>query len=206
MKNNLSMGSRIMHYCISSLLDKELEILDKNLFFLGGIAPDVNKNMGVPKARSHFFKQLNNGLISVDYVTFYKKYLTHKKSDFHLGYYFHLISDQIWIDDIYYKLIKWLPIDEKNEAQKKYYRDFWRLNGKLIDYYNLPRKEFSIEPVLIEEIDNAYLPDLINELNNDFDQMNHAKHEDLEVLKFDVVTGVLEKSVETCLKEYSRKA
>ncbi|WP_339321218.1 hypothetical protein [Paenibacillus sp. FSL W8-0194] len=47
------MGSRVMHYCISTLLARELGI-DDDQFLLGGIAPDVHKYMNAPKKESHF--------------------------------------------------------------------------------------------------------------------------------------------------------
>jgi len=36
------MGSRMMHYCIASLICSKIEIINKDEFILGGIAPDVH--------------------------------------------------------------------------------------------------------------------------------------------------------------------
>lgn len=192
------MGSRVMHYCIASLLSKELQISDSQ-FFLGGIAPDVNKNMNSSKKISHFIKTDSEGRVFADYGEFKNKYLVHIKDPFYLGYFYHLVSDVIWGEEIYNKKIKWLPQPDKKEAQLKYYRDFWRLNGKLIDYYCLQIREMDVKANEIEEIDYKYLPDLIKDLEVDFAMKDEAKEQELEILRFDEVVNILELSVRKCL-------
>ncbi|MCR2806914.1 hypothetical protein [Paenibacillus soyae] len=194
------MGSRIMHYCITSKINARLK-LDEAPFLLGGLAPDLNKYMNQQKSISHFAKYDANGVIYTDYNAFFDKYLINRQSPFHIGYYFHLISDEVWLRDIYFKKIKYLPTEEKKEAQQKYYRDFWRLNGKLIDHYSIALKQFLVEPVDIDEVDYSYLPELIHDLSRDFERMNEAKEEQLELLDFDEVIQVLEKSIQTCLED-----
>lgn len=193
------MGSRIMHYCISTLLIKELQINEDREFLLGGIAPDIYESKSDLKERSHFMKRDSNGLIYVDYPFFKEKYLIQNRSPFNLGFYFHLITDDIWLKEIYYKNIKWLPREIKAEAKKKYYRDFRRLNGKIIDYFSLellPLKERSVD---IKEIDHTLLPKLIDELNADFSMSDSVKGEALEILNFREVIQTLEGTVTTCL-------
>ncbi|RAR43154.1 hypothetical protein [Paenibacillus sp. MDMC362] len=193
------MGSRIMHYCISARLAKELKI-DDDQFFLGGIAPDVNKNMKTPKTISHFVRTNNEGQIFADYLGFHEKYLRYMSEPFYLGYFFHLISDVIWVEEIYYKKIKWLPQPDKKEAQLKYYRDFWRLNGKLIDYYSIEYRPMEVKSIEIEEIDYRYLPELIKDLENDFAMKDEAKEQELEILEFEEVIAVLERTVRECVE------
>jgi len=128
------MGSRIMHYYISSKLQQELDIKENNAFLMGGLSPDVYESKSELKEKSHFMKNDAHGLAHPDFNFFKDKYLSRNRSPFNLGYYYHLISDDIWLKEIYYKKIKWLPKDIKAQAKKKYYRDFGRLNGKIIDY------------------------------------------------------------------------
>jgi len=192
------MGSRVMHYCITTLLAKELKIFDDQ-FFLGGIAPDVHKNMNAPKSISHFVNINNEGKAYADYFQFHEKYLRNMSEPFYLGYFYHLLSDVIWVEEIYNKKIKWLPQPDKKEAQLKYYRDFWRLNGKLIDYYSLEIRSMDVKPIEIEEIDYRYLPELIKELEVDFEMKDSAKEQELEILEFDEVIKILEKTVEECV-------
>jgi len=187
-----------MHYCITSLLAKELQI-DDDQFLLGGIAPDVHKNMNAPKSISHFIRADRDGKFFADYTGFSEKYLNHMKDPFYLGYFYHLISDVIWVEEIYNKKIKWLPQPDKKEAQLMYYRDFWRLNGKLIDYYSLEIKPLAVKLVEIEEIDYRYLPELIKNMEVDFTMKDEAKEQELEILNFYEVVAVLEKTVSECV-------
>jgi len=194
------MGSRVMHYCISTLLARELGI-DDDQFLLGGIAPDVHKYMNAPKKESHFIILQTESEFACDYLGFRRKYEHHMKDPFFLGYFYHLISDDIWVKEIYYKKIKRLPQPEKKEAQGKYYRDFWRLNGKLIDHYALTLKPLDAEAVRIDEIDYTFLPELIEDLRSDFALKDEAKEQTLEILDFNEVVEVLERSVKACLGE-----
>lgn len=192
------MGSRVMHYCITARLAKELNI-DDDQFFLGGIAPDVHKNMNVPKAISHFVKTNNEGLFFADYFRFNNKYLRYMNEPFYQGYFYHLLSDVIWVEEIYNKKIKWLPQPDKKEAQLKYYRDFWRLNGKLIDYYSIVYRPMEVKPIEIEEIDYKYLPELIKDLEVDFVMKDEAKEQELEILRFEEVVEIIERTVRECV-------
>lgn len=191
------MGSRVMHYCISSLLAKELHIDDPQ-FILGSIAPDVHKHMNAPKAVSHFIRKNSDGKLFVDYWAFKEKYKKHMDEPFYSGYFYHLISDVVWVDGIYDKKIKHLPQPDKKEAQLAYYRDFWRLNGKLIDYYSLRFEPLEAMTVHIDEIDWLCLPKLVEDLKADFDRKDEAKEEVLEILNFDEVIYILESTVREC--------
>jgi hypothetical protein len=199
------MGSRIMHYCITTLLSERLAIRD-NGFLLGGLTPDVHKYMGAPKQPSHFLKRDAEGQSYCESEALLEKYpLDQAAGSFYLGYYFHLLSDDIWLKDIYYKKIKGLPPEEKQEAQKQYYRDFWRLNGKLIDYYSLELIIPDVVPVAIDEIDTSYLPLLLKDLERDFEAGGSAKTEPLELLDFAEIIQVLEKSVACCMDVFKQR-
>jgi len=195
------MGSRVMHYTITSMLAERLNLSDSS-FLLGGIAPDVHKHMNEPKSRSHFFAIGPDGLIVSHHREFKEKYKAYMDDPFFLGYYFHLISDDVWVREIYYKKIKRLPQPEKIKAKAMYYRDFWRLNGLLIDRYSLELKPMpAIEPA-VDEIDAKRLPELIRDLQSDFERKDEAKSEDLEILHADEVADVLEHTVRVCLSEH----
>ncbi|GFN30273.1 hypothetical protein [Paenibacillus xylaniclasticus] len=193
------MGSRIMHYCITTRLGEAMEIDDPQ-FWLGGIAPDVHKHMQEPKAKSHFGSLNSQGLMYSDYEAFGAKYFRDRIHPFHLGYYYHLISDQLWLEAVYYPLIKWLPQPRKKIAQESYYRDFGRLNGRLIDHYGLKLASLEVLPVEIDEIDYRYLPALIQDLVHDFESKDEHQDEPLELLEWNQVIHILDRTVQVCLK------
>jgi len=198
------LGSRIMHYCITSLTGESLGITDGS-FFLGGLAPDLHSYMGPSNYyRTHFSFRNDEGLTETDYDLFERKYFVDDVSPFHLGYYFHIISDDIWKHKIYYRKIKGLEPHKKEVALKKNYRDFWRLNGKIIDHHSLVLQELAPIAVEMDEIDHQHFPKLIQELYRDFKLKDEASNEDLEILDLTEVLSVIESSVRSCLGAYRR--
>ncbi|NBD26307.1 hypothetical protein [Paenibacillus glycinis] len=185
-----------MHYCIGTLLAEEMQG-SREQFLLGGIAPDVNKNMHAPKSVSHFVVEGDDGKRYMNLAGFSAKYLQRGNEPFFFGYYYHLIADHIWTARIYDPRIRWLPQPEKELAQGKYYRDFRRLNGRLIDYYELELIDMKAEPIAMDEIDYRYLPAIVNELADDFAMKDEAKGQALEMLDFAEVIEVLEDTVQT---------
>lgn len=195
-----TIGSRVMHYAIATLIGRELG-LQKDAFILGSLAPDAHQlSSSELKKHSHFMKNDAEGISYVDYRAFYQKYLAVEKNPFHLGYYVHLVSDSIWLADVYFKKVKWLPAEIKQEAKKQYYRDFGRLNGKLIDHYLLELKELRGASLSeVDEIPLASLVPLIGELEGDFRNAALVKAEPLEILDLEEVVRTINKTVEVCL-------
>lgn len=66
------MGSRMMHFAIGTLIQQRHELSDD--FLLGAIAPDVQKNMNVPKDASHFIDRDASGRGSVNLIRFEETY------------------------------------------------------------------------------------------------------------------------------------
>ncbi|MCI3921282.1 hypothetical protein MO973_13680 [Paenibacillus sp. TRM 82003] len=194
------MGSRMMHYAIGVRANERLR-LPEEPFLLGSLAPDVHKYMGQSKSISHFARKDENGRIHADFRGFYAKYAPDEGKPFHLGYYYHLISDDLWLSRIYLDKIKPLPPERKQEAQAQYYRDFWRLNGKLIDHYSLRLSDLTVRPEAIDEINCRLLPELVKDVVRDFKMADLAKDEPLELLSFEEVVSILEESIQRCLED-----
>lgn len=186
------MGSRIMHYCITTLLAKELNRFNKD-FLLGGIAPDVHKYMKEPKDKSHFVTIDSEGNGVAKYYQFYKQYLKQERLDFHLGYFFHLITDDIWYKEIYLEKTKGLSQSEKKEFNEKHYRDFRRLNKIIIDHYELQYIPLEVGEYAIHEIDIKYLPQLVEDLLQDFEKNEASSIKDLEVLDMEEIKEFIKK-------------
>ena len=125
------MGSRIMHYCISNEISKLLDV-NKNRFIVGGISPDILQLLEEPKEESHFMKTHTNGL-KYDYFAFFAKYKDKFDDSFFSGYFCHLVSDEIWFRKIVSKYVNPVSCDE--ETRRKYYLDFCKLNGILIEHF-----------------------------------------------------------------------
>ena len=197
------MGSRVMHYCITSLIGRSLGI-DCGSFLLGGLAPDLHTYMGPSNYYlAHFAFRNNEGETETDYEQYRSKYLADKMSPFYLGYYFHLISDDVWKREIYYQKIKGLEPKKKKMALEKNYRDFWRLNGKIIDHYSLELQKLTPIAVVMDEIDHGFFPQLIQALYRDFELKDEASGEVLEILDLAEVLSIIDTSAELCLDAYA---
>ena len=73
---------------IQKELEKEFNIKNKKDYYLGSIAPDIAKQIGETKDKSHFIINTDKDIPNLDiYTTKYKKF---KKNDFELGYFIHL--------------------------------------------------------------------------------------------------------------------
>lgn len=200
------MGSRIMHYCIASLLANKLDITKRNEFMLGGIAPDIHGFMGVPKGVTHFKDIDADGKSRINYMRFYDMYKdVIKEQPFYLGYLCHLISDVSYLDT-YFKIVpKSLPASELKEKLQTTYRDFERLNGRIIKQYSLTLYEHVLPSINIQGYKADFIPALLDEMRKDFQIDEVLMSETLELFKDDSseITDYINKSVEQSLEVLS---
>lgn len=165
------MASSLIHICVAKKINDRLN-LDPKQLYLGTIAPDLSKLVGETKLKSHF---LDNNSNIPNIQTFLKKYKTKLNEPFVLGYFIHLLTDQIWFKDFIskkkyansIKLIDGTVINvSEQEATQLIYNDYTNLNIKLIDYYSLDLSLF-YEPLIkpsniIKEIPLDKLNVLVN--------------------------------------------
>ncbi|MEH7237544.1 hydrolase [Bacillus sp. JJ1562] len=192
------MGSRIMHAIISTKIADCLSISNKTSFLLGGIAPDAV----APKDLSHFYTgDVADYLREIDYQKFLYKYHFHAKNDYILGYYSHLIADDVWLKGFY---LPWLRnrMEANPEILQLYHNDFRLLNGKLLEHYGFSNqlKEklhlvsssiIDLEEVKYKEVE-AFLPYVVEGMEYNKDIVN----EKLNVFTFDQIVGYIETSVD----------
>ncbi|MBY6036619.1 zinc dependent phospholipase C family protein [Fictibacillus nanhaiensis] len=194
------MGSRIMHSIIGFKMAEALSIKDKTSFLLGSIAPDAvfsheEKNV------SHFFiGEVQDYSRSIDYQGFLHKYRLRAERDYILGYFSHLIADDIWLKGFY---LSWLKnrMDADEELYKLYHNDFRLLNGQLLEFYGFTdqlRKTFAHFPAIsdLEEVKSKdveeFVPSVLGDMAYDKEVMNDTLH----VFTFDQIVGYIETSVD----------
>ncbi|MFS0688769.1 hydrolase [Sporosarcina sp. 179-K 8C2 HS] len=200
------MGSRIMHVIIAHKIAEKLSIEDKVPFLIGGVAPDAVST----KDTSHFFAgDLKDYSRYVDYMAFLEKYQDEAKNLYVLGYFTHLIADDIWLKGFY---LPWLKnrMEADHEFFKRYHNDFQLLNGKLLEYYGLKDElknslsQITIAPDL-EEVDSKkvmeFLPSVIGDMEYDKD---YVLNEKLLVFTFDQIVGYIETSVDKGVVEMKK--
>lgn len=190
------MGSRVMHAILAHELTKRIKIKDIDSFLLGAIAPDATND----KELTHFFTgdalQFSR---RVDYSGFMEAF-DDTVSDYHRGYYCHLIADEMWLQGFYSPWLKKL-IEMKPESQGAYFKDFQILNALLQSEYTDVKAayqsiETEFEVPVICGISNDALAMLLSALNDDF---NTRSQEALQVFRYDQISAYLKRAVDHCV-------
>lgn len=194
------LGSRIMHSIIGEKIAEGLSMEDKTSFLLGSIAPDAvfsheEKNF------SHFFiGEVKDYSRSVDYKGFIHKYNSQVENPYILGYFAHLIADDIWLRGFN---LSWLRnrMNADEGLYKLYHNDFRLLNGKLLEHYgftNKLRKTFSQYPAIIDldEVSSKDVEKFASYVLEDMDYDKEVLNEKLNVFTFNQIIGYIETSIE----------
>ncbi|MCA1039387.1 zinc dependent phospholipase C family protein [Bacillus infantis] len=196
------MGSRIMHLLAADMAAEKLKIRDKASFLLGGIAPDAVS----PKVLSHFYTgNAEDFSRSIDYEAFLEKYRHTSNHAYILGYYAHLIADDLWLKGFY---LPWLRnrLEKDEGILKLYHGDFGLLNGKLLAVYGSSSlasilKNENREMPDLEEVPSSAVPVFIPHCLADMEYGEDALAVPLKVFTFDQIAGYVETAAElACLK------
>lgn len=169
------MASAVIHIAVAKEINKDLKMNEKELF-LGTIAPDISKQLGESKVKSHFLLNDKTDLPILD--KFLDKYKNNLNNHFIMGYYIHLFTDYLWfkyfIPEItnssdYIKVLSGNKIKcTKEEIEKLIYNDYTNLNISLIEEYDLDLSLF-YEDIEIPNIKFDEIP--LNKLQVIVDQM-----------------------------------
>lgn len=190
------MGSRVMHAIIAHEITKRIKFEDTDMFLLGAIAPDAYSD----KEKTHYFTgdalQFSR---RVDYSAFIDDFDI-ALSDYHLGYYCHLIADEMWLQGFYSPWLKKL-IEVKPEIQQSYFNDFQNLNALLqTEYSDIKDAYQSIKiPLNIPVICGITfdsMNNLMSAINADF---NTTSQDELKVFRYDQISAHLKRAVDHCV-------
>lgn len=169
------MASAIIHLAVAKKLLEKIHVENEYDYYLGSIAPDIAKQIGEKKDKSHFIINTKEDIPNIRLFT--KRYPTFLYNSFNLGYFTHLYTDKIWYEEILPKFTNSaslklldgtiLNLDEK-EIKSIIYSDYTNINIKIIEKYDLDLKLFYnefIEPkTTIKEIPINELDILINKM------------------------------------------
>ena len=200
------MGSRVMHAIIALKVAEALNIENKSEFLLGGIAADATSD----KEASHFYTGLHEDYTrSIDYELFYEKYKSLGECDYILGYYAHLIADNIWLTGFY---LPWLKnrMEEDSELHTLYHQDFRLLNGKLAHYYGVKEVltnafEQQVELFDIDEVKASNTWKLAEYVLEDIHDIEQSLEQPLHVFTFDQIVGYIETSIQKSVYKIQQK-
>ena len=169
------MASVLIHMAIAKELEDKLNIDNRYDYYLGAIAPDIAKQIGLDRNISHFSSTMKNGVPNIN--LFVKRYPTFKYNSFNLGYFIHLYTDKLWDETFIPKitnndLIKLLDGTtiklKENEMLNLIYSDYTNLNIKIIEEFDLDLslfyEEFKLPNTPLNEIPINKLDILLNKM------------------------------------------
>lgn len=195
-----TVGSRIMHSIIGYKIAEALSIKEKSKFLLGSIAPDAVFQLEDKNFSHYFIGDVKDNTRTVDYEGFLNKHRSQEKDPYILGYYTHLIADDVWLRGFN---LSWLR--NRMEADKGlyelYHNDFRLLNGKLLEHYSLTDKLkelFSHSPTVfdLEFITAKGVEKLVPYVLGDMEYESDVLQEKLNVFTFNQIIGYIETSVD----------
>ena len=175
------MASAVIHLCVAKKVNSYLQ-KDERIFSLGAIAPDIAKQVGETKNKSHFLDSDEDESTPPHYERFIRKYKEDLNKPFELGYLVHLMTDFYWFKDYIPKAIS--DYSEKNQTsyvalKSIIYDDYTTLNQELIDDYVLDLYYFQNKidyPVsLIDEIPMDKLQVLVDKMGMIIEHMHDKK-------------------------------
>lgn len=202
------MGSRLMHLIIAEQVAEKIELSNRPRFLLGGIAPDAVLGRE-QKTKSHYYEgSVDDGTRRVNYRRFIEKYGERMQDEFTLGYLVHLVADNVWMTDIYFKKDMKKRIDADPSVLEKWHADFRKLNGMLIDQFGCAGlaaqlAAAKLPDAFLEEIKISDLDVFIKETLGDFQSSQRFSNSDLEIYSVEEITGYIksaaDQAVHVCL-------
>ena len=151
------MASSIIHMAVAYEINKTIN-RDIDKILIGSIAPDISKEIGETKLKSHFLDSKDTSIPNID--RFLDKYKDKLDDDFVLGYFIHLYTDYLWfkyfIPEVYdHNMITKLDgsvVKCNGRMLSLYiYNDYTNLNIRLLDEYNMDLHIFYEE---VPKLDN----------------------------------------------------
>ena len=162
------MGSRLMHAAIAKQLMAKFSQLGM-AFMIGNEAPDVDKISQMSKDESHYLVPSDRGTRRVDLQAFLLEHPETLSDSFALGYYTHLLADEVWLTDVFMKVVPSQDDPRRATVLERYYQDFKKLNPYLVHKYGLqPLPATATDAVPADFADRACVEKLIQDYNADF--------------------------------------
>ena len=182
------MASSLLHIAIAKEINKELKVNESKLF-KGSIAPDLAKILGQKKFVSHFTNNKITDIADID--LFVKRYPNFLDNAFLLGYFIHLISDNIWFNEIM----------KKHQPNS---RTIHLANGQVVGFPECMQLVYndydSLNPYLIKKYDIN-----INSVNGKTDVvMTEVDLSKFELLATEVINRIIT-SKETTLNVFTKE-
>jgi len=206
------MASTIIHLAIAKKVLEHVKVKRPKDYYLGAIAPDISKQIGETKEKSHFLINTYEDVPNID--LFIKKYHDFRNNSFDLGYFTHLYADKLWFEEFIPKImtdtsvklldgtiIKTTP----EEILNMLYADYTNINIKVIEKYDLDLslfyEDFMIPKTNIKEVPVEKLDILINKMGI---LVENCKGEKTYTIDIHSIEDFIEHATEEILKKINQ--
>ena len=193
------MAQRIVHYLIAVRLAEEYPVYDRQRFLTGSLLPDAYRSV---RERDITHYKVSEGDIHYsDFRRFREEFRDRiLQDDLYLGYYLHLAEDALYRR--YLRTHDYRrPMNLEQRVQL--HQDYHILNSLLIEQHHLRnelKSPIALSAELISRILPFQLPELIEELNNDFHEQVHGT---CRYVTPDIINGFIEEAYPFCAQEMS---
>ena len=207
------MASTIIHIAVAKKVLEEFKPSNQKDYYLGAIAPDISKQLGESRLKSHFFENQFKEIPNIK--AFCQKYPNYKTNSFNLGYFVHLYTDKIWEEDFIHKIKEKKTITFDNGTTistegdvffKMLYTDYTNLNIQIIDKYDLDLslfyEDFIVPDTNIEEIPVEKLDILLNKISILIENSKGEKSYLIDISEVEEFIEKVSKEIIDYLKEY----
>jgi len=191
------MAQRIVHDLIAVRLAEEYPVYDRQRFLTGSLLPDAYRSV---RERDITHYKVSEGDIHYsDFRRFREEFRDRiLQDDLYLGYYLHLAEDALYRR--YLRTHDYRrPMNLEQRVQL--HQDYHILNSLLIEQHHLRnelKSPIALSAELISRILPFQLPELIEELNNDFHEQVHGT---CRYVTPDIINGFIEEAYPFCAQE-----
>ncbi len=207
------MASSIIHLAIAKKVLEHVKVEDQKDYFLGAIAPDIAKQIGLNRDISHF--SMNSKLDVPNTNLFIKRYPYFKYNSFDLGYFTHLYADKVWFSDFLPNRIQNCSIKlldgtiiktDPKEITEMIYADYTNLNIRVVEEYDLDLslfyEDFKIPKTNMTEIPIDKLDILINKMGILLENSKKEKTYTIDMIDINKYIDETSKEIIQILKKY----
>lgn len=206
------MASTIIHLAIAKKVKEKIEVEREKDYYLGAIAPDISKQIGESKEKSHFLINTPENIPNI--ALFIKRYPTFKYNSFNLGYYTHLMVDKKWAENflpsfIHNNIIELLDGTKiettVDEMRNMLYADYTNLNSLLLDEYEIDLSLFYEEFIPpITQLQEVPVDQLNILINKEGIIIENSKEEKSYTLDIQEIKKFIQKTSEEIIEELKR--
>lgn len=199
------MASRIMHLALSYQLERIIFPKNVNNFRIGCILPDAVISGDKKQANTHFIVNFEKEGKYYKYFDFYGFYEQFKdeflEESLYLGYYFHLIQDNLF-RTLLYRDLGMLKMRGNSEFLKTLYEDYGILNRILVNKYDLKYNLIvpeNFSDYKINEIYKFEIKEFIQDMSGEFIKIQTKS---LKIFTEEIVDKYFEQCTTACANEY----